>query len=63
MNENKITVGEGVTFLTYARRNNPSYRVFGKVIKVNRVNMIILEDMGGFYKRWNVFKNKVRRSK
>jgi Cu2+-containing amine oxidase len=54
----KIKAGETVTFL-----GSPHYRVYGEVIKVNRVNMVIREDLGEFYKHWNVYKNYVRREK
>jgi len=54
----KIKAGETVTFLG---RNH--YRVYGEVIKVNRVNMVIRENLGEFYKHWNVYKNYVRRAK
>ena len=54
---NPIKKGEQVTFLA-----TPHFRVYGEVLKVNPVNMIIREDCGGFYKRWNVYKNYVRRA-
>jgi 5-methylcytosine-specific restriction endonuclease McrA len=57
---NKIKEGERVTFLSSTKR-----RVYGEVLKVNRVNMIICEDHEDMYKRkiWTVYKNYVRRIK
>lgn len=62
---NKIKAGERVTFLSKAKRNRPARRVYGEVLKVNKVNMRILEEHEDMYKSkiWTVYKNYVRRNK
>lgn len=61
-----IREGETVSFVVYQKRTKKRLRrAVGTVFKVNRVNMVIIEDHEELYKRkiWTVYKNYVRRHK
>lgn len=61
-----IREGETVSFVVYQKRTKKRLRrAVGTVFKVNRVNMVIIEDREEMYKRkiWTVYKNYVRRHK
>jgi ribosomal protein L14 len=63
---NPIREGETVSFVVYQKRTGVRLRrAVGTVFKVNRVNMVIIEDREELQLRkiWTVYKNYVRRHK